>query len=103
MLVAGDTEFEEAETFSVTLKNPSTGLILSLPSVSVTIQNDDERFLTATDDTFTGTLEADVEKSGRVIRRKLNDDRSYTAPDGGAVTLNFSLSASSASRRLALK
>ncbi|MCA3436072.1 MAG: malate synthase G [Rhodobacter sp.] len=36
---------------------------------------------------MTGTLEADVEKSGRVIRRKLNDDRSYTAPDGGAVTL----------------
>ncbi|MFN5828200.1 MAG: malate synthase G [Rhodobacterales bacterium] len=36
---------------------------------------------------MTGTLEADVEKAGRVIRRKLNDDRSYTAPDGGAVTL----------------
>jgi malate synthase len=36
---------------------------------------------------MTGTLEADVEKSGRVIRRKLNDDRSYTAPDGGTVTL----------------
>ncbi len=36
---------------------------------------------------MTGTLEADVEKSGRMIRRKLNDDRSYTAPDGGTVTL----------------
>ncbi|MCA3486621.1 MAG: malate synthase G [Rhodobacter sp.] len=36
---------------------------------------------------MTGTLEADVEKAGRVIRRKLNDDRRYTAPDGGAVTL----------------
>ncbi|MCA3440605.1 MAG: malate synthase G [Rhodobacter sp.] len=36
---------------------------------------------------MTGTLEADVEKAGRVIRRKLNEDRSYTAPDGGAVTL----------------
>jgi len=36
---------------------------------------------------MTGTLEADVEKSGRMIRRKLNEDRSYTAPDGGAVTL----------------
>jgi len=36
---------------------------------------------------MTGTLEADVEKSGRVIRRKLNQDRSYTAPDGGTVTL----------------
>ena len=36
---------------------------------------------------MTGTLEADVEKAGRVIRRKLNDDRTYTAPDGGAVTL----------------
>ena len=36
---------------------------------------------------MTGTLEADVEKAGRVIRRKLNEDRRYTAPDGGAVTL----------------
>jgi malate synthase len=36
---------------------------------------------------MTGTLEADVEKAGRTIRRKLNDDRAYTAPDGGVVTL----------------
>jgi len=34
-----------------------------------------------------GTLEADVEKAGRRIRRSLNEDRSYTAPDGGTVTL----------------
>jgi malate synthase len=34
-----------------------------------------------------GTLEADVEKAGRKTRRKLNEDRSYTAPDGGALTL----------------
>ena len=36
---------------------------------------------------MTGMLEADVEKGGRTIRRKLNDDRAYTAPDGGVVTL----------------
>ena len=34
-----------------------------------------------------GTLEADVEKAGRTIRRRLNEDRRYTAPDGGDVTL----------------
>jgi len=34
-----------------------------------------------------GTLEADVEKAGRTIRRRLNEDRRYTAPDGGVVTL----------------
>ena len=34
-----------------------------------------------------GTLEADVEKAGRTVRRRLNEDRSYTAPDGGTVTL----------------
>ena len=34
-----------------------------------------------------GTLEADVEKAGRKVRRRLNEDRSYTAPDGGTVTL----------------
>jgi len=36
---------------------------------------------------MTGTLEADVEKGGRTIRRKLNEDRAYTAPDGGGVTV----------------
>jgi malate synthase len=36
---------------------------------------------------MTGTLEADVEKVGRTIRRRLNEDRRYTAPDGGDVTL----------------
>jgi malate synthase len=36
---------------------------------------------------MTGTLEADVEKAGRTIRRRLNEDRRYTAPDGGDVTL----------------
>jgi len=35
---------------------------------------------------MTGTLEADVEKAGRTIRRRLNEDRRYTAPDGGDVT-----------------
>jgi malate synthase len=34
-----------------------------------------------------GTLEAEVEKTGRTIRRTLNGDRRYTAPDGGVVTL----------------
>jgi malate synthase len=34
-----------------------------------------------------GSLEADVEKAGRMIRRTLNGDRRYTAPDGGVVTL----------------
>ena len=34
-----------------------------------------------------GTLEAEVEKTGRMIRRTLNGDRRYTAPDGGVVTL----------------
>ena len=36
---------------------------------------------------MTGGLEADVEKGGRTTRRRLNEDRSYTAPDGGTVTL----------------
>ncbi len=34
-----------------------------------------------------GTLEASLEKNGRTITRRLNPDRSYTAPDGGSVTL----------------
>ena len=36
---------------------------------------------------MTGGLEADVEKAGRTLRRRLNEDRRYTAPDGGDVTL----------------
>ena len=36
---------------------------------------------------MTGGLEADVEKAGRTTRRRLNEDRSYTAPDGGTVVL----------------
>ncbi len=34
-----------------------------------------------------GDLEATLEKGGRTIVRKLNDDRSWSAPDGGVVTL----------------
>ena len=34
-----------------------------------------------------GDLEAEVEKGGRVLRRALNPDRSYTAPDGGPLLL----------------
>ncbi len=34
-----------------------------------------------------GTLEASLEKNGRTITRRLNPDRSYTAPGGGSVTV----------------
>ena len=34
-----------------------------------------------------GTLSADLEKGGRKITRRLNEDRSFTAPDGGTLTL----------------
>jgi malate synthase len=37
---------------------------------------------------MTGTLSAPVEKSGKIIERKLNPNRSYTAPDGGTITLH---------------
>ena len=34
-----------------------------------------------------GDLEASLEKNGRTVVRRLNPDRSYTAPDGGTLTL----------------
>ena len=34
-----------------------------------------------------GTLTADLEKGGRKVTRRLNEDRSFTAPDGGTLTL----------------
>jgi malate synthase len=37
---------------------------------------------------MTATLSAPVEKGGKTIERKLNPDRVYTAPNGGALTLH---------------
>ena len=34
-----------------------------------------------------GTLETDLDKGGRTIRRRLNPDRTFTSPDGGTLTL----------------
>ncbi len=34
-----------------------------------------------------GTLNADLEKEGRTLTRRLNPDRDYTAPDGGTLTV----------------
>ncbi len=39
--VASDTNFENDENFAITLFNPSNGMILSIPSVTSTIVNDD--------------------------------------------------------------
>ncbi|MBS7788438.1 malate synthase G [Roseococcus sp. SDR] len=36
---------------------------------------------------MTGKLSADLEKGGKVITRRLNEDRTYTAPNGGTLTL----------------
>jgi Ca2+-binding RTX toxin-like protein len=58
--IATDTDHEAAETFRVTLGNPSVGLILQQSSSSVTILNDDMQFLTGADEVFTGTALGDL-------------------------------------------
>lgn len=59
VLIAGDTLYEVPETFRVTLTNPSSGLFIMQPAVTVTILNDDIQVLTTSRDSFTGTADAD--------------------------------------------
>jgi serralysin len=62
VLVKGDISFEQNETFSVTLSNPTSGLTLTNTSASATIVNDDGLNLLGTigHDSLVGSIEADT-------------------------------------------
>ena len=57
--IAPDSVYEAAESFAVTLSNPSAGVFLVQPAVAITLEDDDIRFLTMGEETVSGTPGAD--------------------------------------------
>jgi Peptidase M10 serralysin C terminal/RTX calcium-binding nonapeptide repeat (4 copies) len=62
VLVAGDTVFEQNETFGVILSAPTSGLVLGTAAATATILNDDVPAITGTasSETLTGTTIAEI-------------------------------------------